>query len=185
MDKNLATWGRIQRDERWWWSISNEECHLLLTRWDHFIPSSRKATVNHQTHHFSCGQKPSHLRSHSTRRKMMMIYFKGRLSSFADSLNSLYATSSRGLQNEINAFLNCLKKVFSSCRIHLRTAIPDSRKLQHPCLCHFTKPIQIGISIRSISTPVWLQNYNTKPQCHSHTKCKLYYKVGRDWVVYL
>ena len=40
--------------------------------------------------HFSCGQKPSHLRSHSTRRKMMMICFKWRVSSFAVSLKSLY-----------------------------------------------------------------------------------------------
>ena len=30
------------------------------------------------------------MRSHSTRRKMMMIYFKRRVSSFADSLKSLY-----------------------------------------------------------------------------------------------
>ena len=39
---------------------------------------------------FFCGQKPSHLRSHSTRRKMMMICFKWRVSSFAVSLKSLY-----------------------------------------------------------------------------------------------
>ena len=32
------------------------------------------------------------------------------MSSFADSLKSLYAMSSHGLQNEINGFLNCLKK---------------------------------------------------------------------------
>ena len=43
-----------------------------------------KATANQQTHHFSCGQKLSNLRSHSTRRKMMMIYLKRRVSSFAD-----------------------------------------------------------------------------------------------------
>ena len=67
------TWGRIQRDKRWRWSASKEECHFLLTQWNHSIPSSRKATANHQTHHFSCGRKPSHLRSHSTRRKMTMI----------------------------------------------------------------------------------------------------------------
>ena len=121
----------------------------ILGEHKHRIQTSGKATANHQ-----CGQKPSHLRSHSTRRKMMMIYFKGRLSSFADSLNSLYATSSRGLHNEINTFLNCLKKVFCSCRIHLSTAIPDSRELHRQCLCHFTKPIQICIYIRSISTPV-------------------------------
>ena len=84
-DKNLVTWGRIQGDERWWWSTWNEECHLLLTRWDHFIPLSPKSTTHHQ-----CRQKPSHLKSHSRRRKMMMIYFKWRVSSFADSLKSLY-----------------------------------------------------------------------------------------------
>ena len=319
--KNLATWGRIQRDERWWWSASNEECHLLLSHWNPFIPSSRKATASPQTRHFSCGQKeshlrshsrrrkmtmiyfkkrvssfadslkslyvifhadknlatwgriqrdwrkmmmicfkwrvssfavslkslypfipesnrkspntsffmrtkrkppevafkatkddddlfqkksvifcwltevtlchfscgqkPSHLRSHSRRRKMTMIYFKKRVSSFADSLKSLYAMSSRGLQNEINGFLNCLKKVFSSCRIHLRTAIPD-RELQHPRLCHFTKPIQIRIDTHSLSNPVWLQNYNTKPQCHSHAKCKWCYNIwgGTGWFNY-
>ena len=102
---------------------------------------------------------------------MMMIYLKRRVSSFADSLKSLYAISSRGSQNDINGFLNCLKKVFSSCRIHLPTEIPD-RELQHPCLCHFTKRIQVRIYIHSISSPVSLQNYNTKPQCHSHAKCK-------------
>ena len=37
LDKNLATWGRIQGDERWWWSTSNEECHLLLTQWSRFF----------------------------------------------------------------------------------------------------------------------------------------------------
>ena len=85
-DKHLATWGRIQSDERWWWwSTSNEECHLLLTHWNHIIPSSPKSTPRHQ-----CGQKPSHLRLHSRRRKIMMIYFKWRVSSFADSLKSLY-----------------------------------------------------------------------------------------------
>ena len=143
-----------------------------------------KATAKHQTRHFYCGEKPSHLRSHSTRRKMMMIYFKRRMSSFADSLKSLYAMTSRGLQRQINGFLNCLKKVFSSCRIHLPTAIPD-RELQHQCLCHLPKRIQVRIYIHSISSPVSLQNYNTKPQCHSHAKCKLYYRMGRDWVVYL
>jgi len=183
--KNLATWGRIQRDESWWWSASHEECHLLLSYWNPFCPSSRKATATQQTRHFSCRQKPSHPRSHSTRRKMTMIYFKKRVSSFADSLKSFYAMSSRGLQNEINGFLNCLKKVFSSCRIHLRTAIPD-RELQHPCLCHFTKPIRIRIDTRSISSPVWLQNYNNKPQCHSHAQCKWSYDIwgGTGWFNY-
>ena len=74
-----------RRHKRWWWSTSNEEYHLLLTQWNHSIPSSLKWTPCHQ-----CGQKPSHLRSHSKRRKMMMIYFKWRVSSFADSLKSLY-----------------------------------------------------------------------------------------------
>ena len=124
----------------------------ILGEHKHRIQTSRETTANHQTHHFSCRQKPSHLRSHATRRKMT-IYFKRRVSSIADSLKSLYAMSSCGLQNEINGFLNCLKKVFSSCRIHLRTAIPD-RELQHPCLCHFTKPIQIRIYTCSISSPV-------------------------------
>ena len=131
-DKNWATCGRIQRDERWWWSTWKEECHLLLTKWNQFIPSSResnrksenasflmrtkteqpavafnatkddddllekksvifcwlkkinlslhpgKATPKGQTHHFSCGQILSNLRSHSTRRKMIMIYLKKR-----------------------------------------------------------------------------------------------------------
>ena len=86
VDKNRATWGRIQGDERWWLSTSNEECHLLLTRWNNFIPSSPKSTPRHE-----CGQKPSHVRSHSRRQKMMMIYFKWRMSSFAESLKSLYS----------------------------------------------------------------------------------------------
>ena len=52
-----------------------------------FIPeSNRKSTAAS----FSMWQKSSHVRSHSTRRKMMMIYFKRRVSSFADSLKSLY-----------------------------------------------------------------------------------------------
>ena len=52
-----------------------------------FIPeSNRKST----TASFFMWQKSSHVRSHSTRRKMMMIYFKRRVSSFADSLKSLY-----------------------------------------------------------------------------------------------
>ena len=137
-DKNWATCGRIQRDERWWWSTWKEECHLLLTKENQFIPSSRegnrksanasfwmrtkteqpavafnatkddddllekksvifcwlneinlslhpgKATANRQTQHFWCAQTLSNLRSHSTRRKMMMIYLKRRVSSFAD-----------------------------------------------------------------------------------------------------
>ena len=119
-EKKLANWGRIQGDERWWWSPWKEECHLLLTHWSHFIPPSQKGDANNQTHHFWCAQKPSQLRSYSMRRKMMMISLKRRVSSFADSLKSLYAMSSRGLQNEINGFLNCLEKVFSCCRIHLR-----------------------------------------------------------------
>ena len=49
--KNLATWGRIQRDERWRWSISKEKsvifcwltevtlCHELpwITKWDQWL----------------------------------------------------------------------------------------------------------------------------------------------------
>jgi len=63
-------------------------------------PLAKQLTANHQCH----------LRSHSVQRKMMIIYFKRRVSSFADSLKSLYAMRSCGLQNEINGFLNCLKK---------------------------------------------------------------------------
>ena len=85
VEQSLASWGRIQGDERWWWSTSNEECHLLLTHWNHFIPSSPKSTLRH-----NCGTKPSHLRSHSRRQKMMMIYFKWGVSSFADSLKLIY-----------------------------------------------------------------------------------------------
>ena len=48
----------------------------ILGEHKHRIQISAKATANHQTHHFWCGQKPSHLRSHSTRQKMTMIYFK-------------------------------------------------------------------------------------------------------------
>ena len=62
------------------------------------------------------------------------------------------------------------------------TAIPD-RKVQHPCLCHFTKLIQIRTYTHSIAAPVRLQNYSTKRQCHSHAKCKWCYKMGREWVV--
>ena len=118
--------------------LKKKECHLLLSKENQFIPSSResncksanasffmrtkteqpavafnatkddddllekksvifcwlneinlslhpgKATANQQTHQFWCGQKLSNLRSHSTRRKMMMIYLKRRVSSFAD-----------------------------------------------------------------------------------------------------
>ena len=88
--KKLAIWGRIQRDERWWWSTWKEECHLLVTHWRQFNRPFRKATEKNQTYHkFWCGQKPRQLRSHSTRRKMIMIYLKRRVSSFADSLKSL------------------------------------------------------------------------------------------------
>ena len=79
--------------------------------------------------HFWRAQKHSQLKSYSTRRKMTMIYCKRRVSSFADSLKSLNAMSSRGLQNEIHGFLKFLEKVFSFCRIHLGTAMLD-RELQ-------------------------------------------------------
>ena len=140
-DKNWATCGRIQRDEKDDDDLLEKKsvifCWLNLKR-NQFIPSSRegnrksanasfwmrtkteqpavafnatkddddllekksvifcwlneitlslhpgKATANRQTHHFWCGQKLSNLRSHSTRRKMMMIYLKRRVSSFAD-----------------------------------------------------------------------------------------------------
>ena len=88
--KNLANWGRIQRDERWWWFTWKEERHLLLTHWSHFIPPSRKGNATNEPHRFCWAQKHSQLRSYSTRRKMTMIYFKRRVSSFADSLKSLY-----------------------------------------------------------------------------------------------
>ena len=57
------------------------------------------------------------------------LFQKKRVSSFADLLKSLYAMSSRGLQNEIHGFLKLLEKVFSFCRIHLGTAMLD-RELQ-------------------------------------------------------
>ena len=89
--KSLANWARIQRDKRWWWSTWKEECHLLVTYWSHFNRPFRKATENQPrvTSLVWCGQKSRQLRSHSTRRKMMMIYLKRRVSSFADSLKSL------------------------------------------------------------------------------------------------
>ena len=52
-----------------------------------FIPESNCKAPNR-----SCCMPPKlrHLRSHSTRREMMIIYFKRRVSSFGDSLKSLY-----------------------------------------------------------------------------------------------
>ena len=52
-----------------------------------FILGSNRKSPNTS---FFMPPKLKHLRSHSTRRKMMMIYFKRRVSSFADSLKSLY-----------------------------------------------------------------------------------------------
>ena len=52
-----------------------------------FIPESNRKSPNTL---FFMPPKLRHMRSHSTRRKMMMIYFKRRVSSFADSLKSLY-----------------------------------------------------------------------------------------------
>ena len=43
-DKNRGNWGRIQRDERWWWPTWKEECHLLLTHWSYFNDPFGKAT---------------------------------------------------------------------------------------------------------------------------------------------
>ena len=65
----------------------------------HRIQTSGKTTANQQTRHFSCGQNPTHLRLHSTPRKMTMIYFKRRVSSFADSLNSLFPSSRKATPN--------------------------------------------------------------------------------------
>ena len=69
-----------------------------------FIPeSNRKSTTA------SCfmWQKASHVRSHSTRRKMMMIYFKRRVSSFADSLKSLYRFIPESNHKSPNTFFLC------------------------------------------------------------------------------
>ena len=173
-DKNLATWGRIQGDERWWWSTSNEECHLLLTLWNQFIPSSPQSIPTSLIWTKTC---PPEVAFKATKDDDDLLQMKSVIFCWLSEV-----AFARGLENEINGFLNCLKRVFSSCRIHFRTAIPD-RELEHPCLCHFTKPIQIRIYIRSISSSVWLQNYNTEPQCHSHAKCKWCSKMGRDWVV--
>ena len=52
-----------------------------------FIPESNRKSPNTL---FFMPPKLRHLRLHSTRRKMTMIYFKRRVSSFADSLKSLY-----------------------------------------------------------------------------------------------
>ena len=65
----------------------------------HRIQTSGETTANHQTRHFSCGQNPTHLRLHSTRRKMTMIYFKRRVSSFAGSLKSLSPSSRKATPN--------------------------------------------------------------------------------------
>ena len=51
-----------------------------------FIPESNRKSRNT----FFMPPKLRHLRLHSTRRKMMMICFKRRVSSFADSMKSLY-----------------------------------------------------------------------------------------------
>ena len=89
-DKNLATWGRIQRDERWWWSTSKEECHLLLTNWSHFIASSRKVTANQQPHHFLCDKNLATWGRIQRDERWWWSTSKRRVSSFADSLKSLY-----------------------------------------------------------------------------------------------
>ena len=52
-----------------------------------FIPESKHKSPNT---FFFMPSKLRPLRSHSTRRKMMIIYFKRRVSSFGDSLKSLY-----------------------------------------------------------------------------------------------
>ena len=76
-------------------SVLGEHKHRIQT-------SSAKATANHQTRHFSCGQKPSHLRSHSTRRKLMMICFTWRVSSFAVLLKSFLPFIPESNRNSTN-----------------------------------------------------------------------------------
>ena len=56
-------------------------------------------------------KKSSHLRSHSTRRKMMMIYFKRRVSSFADSLKSLYRFISESNRKSTNRIIFYVTKM--------------------------------------------------------------------------
>ena len=100
-------------------------------------------------------KKPRHLRSYSTRRKMTMIYCKRRVSSFADSLKSLYAMSSCPLQIETNGFLNWLKKVFSSCRIHLRATEEQRTTASLPlplCQTHSDQNFQTHHLLPSLTT---------------------------------
>ena len=82
------------------WSASARSFGLdsILGEHKDCIQTSRKNNLKSPNRHFSCDQKPSHLMSYSTRRKMMRIYFKRRVTSFADSLKSLYAMSPCGLQ---------------------------------------------------------------------------------------
>ena len=44
------------------------------------------------------------------------------------------------------------------------------------------QPQQVWVT-NHISWKSMTDNSKVKPSCHSHAKCKLYYMMGRDWVV--
>ena len=83
----------------------------------------------------------------------MMIYFKRRVSSFADSLESLNATSSSELQNEINDFLNCLWK--RSFLLAEYTPVQRYRTQNYSIRASATSPNPFRTESTNTASPDW------------------------------
>ena len=127
-DKNLATWGRIQGDTK-------DDDDLLQMKsiifcWLTEITLS--LPPRNQPHVIIVEQKPSHLRSHSRRRKMMMIYFKWRVSSFADSLKLIYPFIPPNQPHVTNAHKNRRKMVMIIYFKWRVSSFADSLKSLYP-----------------------------------------------------
>ena len=124
---------------------------------------------------FSCGQKPSYLRSHSTRWKMTMLYFKRRVPSFADSLQSLHGTSSCDLQNNINGFLKLLEKSLFFLQNTSPVATPLHSNTRQTTTASVPLPIHQTHSDQNLQTQYLHFGLTAQPQCHSPAKCKWCY----------
>ena len=124
---------------------------------------------------FSCGQKPSYLMSHSTRRKMTMIYFKRRVPSFADSLQSLHAMSSCDLQNNINGFLKLLEKSLFFLQNTSPVATLLYSSTRQTTTASAPLPLHQTHSDLNLQTEYLHSGLTAEPQCHSPARCKWCY----------
>ena len=106
---------------------------------------------------------------------------KPTLTNISHTTKSLFCRVRPKQQKNPQAFRATTKK-----KIGFAIPLKTDNIMTTPCLGAATKASFSDRLTFAESHPysaMMTDNSRVKPYCHSHTKCKLYYKMGRDWLV--